>query len=78
MWTADAKLINFAVDSLSRKYGPSDAEHRLGLKATCHAYGGESMASYTNAGVDAPHHLLELDQDGIKVLLQKKLPYVTT
>src|SRR5229473_1296244 len=26
----------------------------------------------------APNHLLELDQDGIKVLLQKKLPFVAT
>src|SRR6202521_1734986 len=36
------------------------------------------MASCINAGVDAPNHLLELDQDGIKVLLQKKLPFVAT
>jgi imidazolonepropionase-like amidohydrolase len=28
--------------------------------------------------VDAPNHLLELDQEGIKVLLQKKLPFEVT
>ena len=36
------------------------------------------MASCINAGVDAPNHLLELDQDGIRVLLEKKLPFVPT
>jgi imidazolonepropionase-like amidohydrolase len=36
------------------------------------------MASCINAGVDAPNHLLELDQTGIRVLLQKKLPFVAT
>src|SRR5207253_9850374 len=36
------------------------------------------MASCINAGVDAPNHLLELDQAGIKVLLEKKLPFEVT
>ncbi len=55
-----------------------DEAHRLGLKVACHTYGGEGMASCINAGVDAPNHLLELDQDGIKVLLEKKLPFEVT
>jgi imidazolonepropionase-like amidohydrolase len=52
--------------------------HRLGLKVACHAYGGDGMDSCINAGVDAPNHLLELDAKGIKVLLDKKLPFVPT
>jgi imidazolonepropionase-like amidohydrolase len=36
------------------------------------------MDSCINAGVDAPNHLLELDDKGIKVMLQKKLYYVPT
>src|SRR5580700_6482506 len=36
------------------------------------------MYSCINAGVDAPNHLLELDDKGIKVLLEKKLPFVPT
>jgi imidazolonepropionase-like amidohydrolase len=55
-----------------------DEAHRLGLKVACHTYGGEGMASCINAGVDAPNHLLELDQDGIKVMLQKRLPFEAT
>src|SRR4029077_18568039 len=47
-------------------------------KVACHTYGGEGMASCINAGVDAPNHLLELDQAGIKILLEKKLPFEVT
>jgi hypothetical protein len=36
------------------------------------------MHSCINAGVDAPNHLMGLDDDGVKVLLAKKLPYVPT
>jgi imidazolonepropionase-like amidohydrolase len=36
------------------------------------------MRSCINAGVDAPNHLLELDDEGVRVLLQKKLPFVPT
>jgi len=36
------------------------------------------MMSCLTAGVDAPNHLLELDQAGVKILLEKKLPFVPT
>jgi imidazolonepropionase-like amidohydrolase len=36
------------------------------------------MNSCLTAGVDAPNHLLELDDAGVKTLLQKKLPFVVT
>ena len=36
------------------------------------------MRSCLNAGVDAPTHLLELDDAGVRVLLEKKLPFVCT
>ena len=36
------------------------------------------MFSCLNSGVDAPNHLLELDDKGIKILLQKRLPFVVT
>jgi imidazolonepropionase-like amidohydrolase len=48
------------------------------LKVACHTYGGEGMRSCLNAGVDAPNHLLELDEEGVRVMLQKKLPFVPT
>lgn len=78
MWTPDAKLVNSPSLSFEEVQAIVDEAHRLGLKVACHTYGGEGMASCINAGVDAPNHLLELDQDGIKVLLAKKLPFEVT
>lgn len=78
MWTPEAKLVNSPSLTFEEVQAIVDEAHRLGLKVACHTYGGEGMASCIDAGVDAPNHLLELDQDGIKVLLRKKLPFVAT
>src|SRR5215467_5347814 len=78
MWTPDAKLVNSPSLTFEEVDAIVDEAHRMGLKVACHTYGGEGMASCINAGVDAPNHLLELDQEGIKVLLQKKLPFEAT
>jgi imidazolonepropionase-like amidohydrolase len=78
MWTPDAKLVNAPSMTFEEVQAIVDEAHRLGLKVACHTYGGEGMASCINAGVDAPNHLLELDQAGIKVLLDKKLPFEVT
>ncbi len=78
MWKPDATLVNSPSLTYEEVQAVVDEAHRLGLKVACHTYGGEGMSSCINAGVDAPNHLLELDEAGIKVLLQKKLPYVVT
>jgi imidazolonepropionase-like amidohydrolase len=78
MWKADATLVNSPSLTLEEVEAVVDEAHRLGLKVACHTYGGEGMRSCLTAGVDAPNHLLELDEAGIKVLLDKKLPYVVT
>jgi imidazolonepropionase-like amidohydrolase len=78
MWKADATLVNSPSLTLEEVEAVVDEAHRLGLKVACHTYGGEGMRSCLSAGVDAPNHLLELDEAGIKVLLQKKLPFVVT
>jgi len=78
MWKADATLVNSPSLTYEEVEAIVDEAHRLGLKVACHTYGGEGMDSCINAGVDAPNHLLELDDKGIKVLLQKKLYYVPT
>ncbi len=78
MWTPDAKLVNSPSLTFEEVQAIVEESHRLGIKVACHTYGGEGMASCINAGVDAPNHLLELDQEGIKVLLEKKLPFVAT
>ena len=48
------------------------------MKVACHTYGGEGMRSCLSAGVDSPNHLLELDDAGVRMLLQKKLFFVPT
>jgi imidazolonepropionase-like amidohydrolase len=55
-----------------------DEAHRLGLRVACHTYGGEGQRSCLMAGVDAPTHLTDLDDESLKILLQKKLPLVLT
>jgi len=78
MWKPDATLV--ASPSLTREEVDAivDEAHRLGLRVACHTYGGEGMNSCIGAGVDAPNHLLMLDDAGVKTLLQKKLPFVVT
>jgi imidazolonepropionase-like amidohydrolase len=78
MWKPDATLV--ASPSLTREEVDAivDEAHRLGLRVACHTYGGEGMNSCLGAGVDAPNHLLMLDDAGVKTLLQKKLPFVVT
>ena len=78
MWKADATLVNSPSLTFEEVQAVVDEAHRLGLKVACHTYGGEGMNSCINAGVDAPNHLLELDDAGVKTLLQKKLPFVVT
>ena len=78
MWKPDATLVNSPSLTFQEVEAIVIEAHRLGLKVACHAYGGDGMDSCINAGVDAPNHLLELDAKGIKVLLDKKLPFVPT
>jgi imidazolonepropionase-like amidohydrolase len=78
MWNPDATLVNSPSLSFEEVDAIVDEAHRLGLKVVCHAYGGEGMDSCIKAGVDAPNHLLNLDDKGVKILLEKKLTYVPT
>jgi len=78
MWRPDATLVDSPSLTFEEVQAIVDEAHRMGLKVACHAYGGEGMHSCINAGVDAPNHLMGLDDDGVKALLAKKLPYVPT
>jgi imidazolonepropionase-like amidohydrolase len=78
MWKPDATLVASPSLTYEEVEAIVDESHRLGLKVACHTYGGEGLMSCLKAGVDAPNHLLELDDAGVKVLLEKKLPFVVT
>jgi len=78
MWKPDATLVAVPSLTLEEVEAVVDEAHRLGLKVACHTYGGEGLMSCLTAGVDAPNHLLELDDAGVKIMVQKKLPFVVT
>ena len=78
MWRENATLVNSPSLTLEEVEAIVDEAHRLGLRVACHTYGGEGMRSCLSAGVDSPNHLLELDDAGVKLLLQKKLFFVPT
>src|SRR5216117_4626362 len=77
-WRSDATLVNSPSLTLEEVEAIVDEAHRLGLKVACHTYGGEGMRSCLSAWVDSPNHMLELDDAGVRVLLQKKLYFVPT
>jgi len=78
MWRPDGTLVSSPSLTFEEVEAIVDEAHRLGLKVACHTYGGEGMMSCIRAGVDAPNHLLELNDAGVQILLQKKLPFVVT
>src|SRR6267378_1595919 len=78
------RATNYYADTQSLRYYEGFTENKntnspwLARAAACHTYGGEGMRSCLSAGVDSPNHLLELDDAGVKALLQKKLYFVPT
>jgi len=75
---ADGSLV--ASPSLTREEVEAivDEAHRMGLKVACHAYAGEGLRDCIRAGVDATQHALDLEDESLRLLLQKKLPLVMT
>ena len=78
MWKPDATLVNSPSLTPEEVEAIVDEAHRLGLKVACHAYGGEGMRSCLSAGVDSPNHMLELDDAGVRLMLQKNAHFVPT
>jgi imidazolonepropionase-like amidohydrolase len=78
VWKPDATLVNSPSLTFEEVDAIVNEAHRLGLKVACHTYGGEGQLSCLRAGVDAPNHLTDLDDESLKLLLEKKLPLVLT
>jgi imidazolonepropionase-like amidohydrolase len=70
----DGTMVNIPSLSLPEIQAIVDEAHRSGLKVGCHVYGGEAMHSCIAAGVDLTMHVPELDDESVKMLVQKKLP----
>jgi imidazolonepropionase-like amidohydrolase len=78
MWKPDGTLVNSPSLTFEEVDAIVDEAHRLGVKVACHTYGGDGMDSCIKAGVDAPNHLLMLTDADVKIMLEKKLPFVPT
>ena len=74
----DGTLVNSPSLTEEEVMAITDEAHRLGLKVACHTYGGEGQLSCLKAGVDAPNHLTDLDDASLKLLVDKKLPFMLT
>jgi imidazolonepropionase-like amidohydrolase len=74
----DGTLVNSPSLTEEEVMAITDEAHRLGLKVACHTYGGEGQLSCLKAGVDAPNHLTDLDDASLKLLVEKKLPFMLT
>jgi imidazolonepropionase-like amidohydrolase len=73
----DGTMINVPSLSLEENQAIVDEAHRHGLKATCHAYGGEGLRNCLAAGVDMPMHVtvgvtnaVGLDDETIRLFKQ--------
>lgn len=77
-WDRDAKMI--APPSMSKEEMTAIAEeaHQLGLRVACHALGGVGAKWVIEANCDIPMHMHELDDDTIKLMVQKKVFYQPT
>ena len=71
-------MVNTPTFTLEETQAIVDEAHRKGLKVACHAYGGEGLHNCITAGVDVPTHGVDLDDESLKLLVQKKLPLTVT
>jgi imidazolonepropionase-like amidohydrolase len=74
----DGKMVNTPTFTLEETQAIVDEAHRKGLKVACHAYGGEGLHNCIAAGVDVPTHGIDLDDQSLRMLLDKKLPLTST
>ncbi len=75
---ADGKMVATPGFTLEETQAIVDEAHRKGLKVACHAYGGEGLHNCIAAGVDVPTHAVDLDDESLGMLLEKKLPLTST
>jgi imidazolonepropionase-like amidohydrolase len=74
----DGTMVNTPSFTLEETQAIVDEAHRKGMKVACHAYGGEGLHNCIAAGVDVPTHGVDLDDESLKMLLQKHLPLTST
>jgi imidazolonepropionase-like amidohydrolase len=78
LWNADGSIRVYPSISAEEALAIVDEAHRLGLKVACHSYLGTASDPCLIAAVDSPQHLEQLDEAGVKILLEKHLIFTPT
>jgi imidazolonepropionase-like amidohydrolase len=77
-FTRDGKMVipeTFTAEEVSAIV---DEAHKKGRKVSCHAFGGDGLRNCINAGVQSIEHGVDLDDDVIKMMVQKGIYLVPT
>src|SRR6266853_334118 len=69
--TRDGKLVTPPTFTAEEVNAIVDEAHRKGHKVSCHAIGGDGLGNCVNAGVESIEHGVELDDDVIRMMVQK-------
>lgn len=74
----DGSMVNIPTSTLEEIKAIVDEAHRKGLKVACHAYGGEGLRDCIEGGVDAQQHAVDLDDNSMRMLVEKGTYLVPT
>ncbi len=74
----DGTMETVAVYPLEIFQATVDEAHKHGLKVAAHVYGGDGLKWAIESGVDLPQHGPALEDDHVKLLLEKGLPLSST
>lgn len=74
----DGTLVTIPTYTLEEVEAIVDEAHKVGLKVDCHAYGGVGLRNCIAGGVDVQHHGVDLDDEAIKMMIQKGTILVPT
>jgi imidazolonepropionase-like amidohydrolase len=74
----NGEMVNQALGDLDEIKAIVDEAHRRGLWVASHTYGGDGLKWAVEAGVDAIQHAIAVDDEDIRMLVQKNLPITST
>ncbi len=77
-FTSDGKMVIPPTFTAEEVNAIVDEAHKKGRRVSCHAFGGEGLRNCINAGVESIEHGVDLDDNEIKMMVQKGIYLVPT
>ena len=77
-FTRDGKMVIPETLTAEEVNAIVDEAHKKGRKVSCHAFGGEGLRNCISAGVQSIEHGVDLDDDVLKMMVQKGIYLVPT